>query len=217
MKLKQTKALYDYWNRLRGNEDAPFRSQIDPTSFRHLLPDVFILQCDSDTEYPFRIAGTRLCSNIGAELRGRNFLDLWAPNEREGLESVLMSAKENAAAAVLGIKATTDDGRTAEFELVLLPLRLSDHTCAQVIGAFAPYKAEHWLGHVPITAMTITGLRLIWPNRMPVRDEYSPKELPADRRSAQKPVFQPSVGTRSERPKLVVIEGGLSDKVAELG
>ena len=96
MKLQTTRALYDYWNGLRGENSVPFRAQVNPADFRDALPHVFILQRDDEYTYPFRIAGTGICSNFGREFTSQNFMDLWTPEEREGLESLLLSITEDA-------------------------------------------------------------------------------------------------------------------------
>ncbi len=206
MKLKPTRALYDYWNRLRGRENAPFRCQIDPADLKVVLPEVFILQADSTSDYRFRIAGTSLCAYFGRELRAENFLEMWTDNEREGIESLLLSVTENAAAAVLGITGSTSDGRTAEFEVLLLPLRLSGHNCTQMIGICTPYKGVYWLGHEPIVSQTIKSLRLIWPDDLP---KFDLTEI-AHSAKAARPGPLPSAQQR--RSQLVVIEGGLADR-----
>ncbi len=205
MKLKPTRALYDYWSRLRGRENAPFRCQIDPADFKSVLPEVFILQADNTTQYPFRIAGTSLCAYFGRELRTENFLDLWTDSEREGIESLLLSVTENAAAAVLGITGSTSDGRTVEFEVLLLPLRLSGQNCSQIIGACSPYKNEYWLGHEAVVTQSIKSLRLIWPDDLP---RFDLTEIPQSGTKVRPALVATAQQRRSQ---LVVIEGGLAD------
>ena len=69
MKLQTTRQLYRYWRGLRGDQDVPFRFQVDPADMRTFLPEVFVLSRQSPACYPFRIAGTGLCSYFGRELR----------------------------------------------------------------------------------------------------------------------------------------------------
>lgn len=202
MKLQTTRALYDYWTRLRGNARAPFRKQVDPGAMRGILPDVFLLARQSHHRYPFRIAGTALCSYFGRELRDSDFLGLWSPGEREGLESLLLSVTEDCAGAVLGIRGLTADDRPVDLEVLLLPLRVNSEHCTQVVGSIAPFKREFWLGHKPITRQSIRSLRLLWPGDIP----GPASELDTQRSPVT--IDQPATSYRSGKPRLLVIEGG---------
>lgn len=59
------RALFDYWNRQRGERPAPARSDIDPAAIRHALGDTFMLATDFIDEIRLRLAGTRVCAFLG--------------------------------------------------------------------------------------------------------------------------------------------------------
>jgi hypothetical protein len=203
MKLQTTRQLYSYWNGLRGDKDVPFRCQIDPADMRAFLPEVFVLSRHSPNSYPFRIAGTALCSYFGRELREADFLDMWSPDEREGLESLLLSITSDCAGAVLGLRAHTADDRSVDLEALLLPLRLNGDHCTQIIGTISPFRGEFWLGHRPLVRQSIQSLRLLWPESMPVAHHLEARQQPLT-------IAQPTTSYRSGRTHLMVIEGGRS-------
>lgn len=202
MKLRTTQDLYGYWNSLRGDADAPYRDQVQPAAMRAYLPEVFLLARYSPRQYPFRIAGTGLCSYFGSELRDIDFLDMWNADEREGLESLLLSVTDDCAGAVLGICAETEDGRKADLEAILLPLRLGQDHCSQVIGTMSPFRNEFWLGHRPIVRQSIQSLRLLWPAAATARQSV------AGLHAEPIPIVRDSAPERRQRPRLVVIDGG---------
>lgn len=206
MKLQTTRALYDYWNGLRGENTVPFRAQVNPADFRDVLPHVFILERADEYTYPFRIAGTGICSNFGREFTSENFMELWSPEECEGLESLLLSITEDGAGAVLGIQCTTDQDRSVDMEVLLLPLMLDKEHSTQIIGAITPFKPQFWLGHEPIVSQSIKSLRLLWPDSTP--DAVAQEQI-ARRSATVTPL--PGRNIHAERrARLIVIEGGRS-------
>ena len=206
MKLATTRSLFDYWNSLRGDNAMPHRRQIDPAMFKEALPQVFILERRDEFTYPFRIAGTGLCSHFGRELTGGDFLAMWSHAEREGLESLLLSITDDGACSVLGITGETECGRTLEMEAVLMPLMLDAEHAIQVIGAITPYGKEYWFGHESIVRQSIKSLRLLWPDGIPAPVLDSRPAAP------DRPASHPSRGRTDAagNPRLVVIDGGLS-------
>lgn len=210
MKLQTTRLLHTYWNGLRDGKDAPFRCQVNPADMKTFLPEVFVLSQHNSASYPFRIAGTALCSYFGHELRETDFLDMWSQDEREGLESLLLSVTADCAGAVIGVRAHTADDRAVDFEVLLLPLRLNGEFCTQIIGTVAPFRGEFWLGHRPLVRQSVQSLRLLWPEgAVPTaRKPSKVQETPA----RQQPVViaEPTTSYRAGRTHLVVIEGGRS-------
>ena len=58
MKQPATRALFEYWDALRGTRPAPERSDIEPGAIRSCLANTFVLAADAAHGHPFRIAGT---------------------------------------------------------------------------------------------------------------------------------------------------------------
>ena len=68
MKQHGSIELFQYWDRLRDNRQAPKRTDIEPADIKSLLADTFILEKDGRGEAVFRLAGTRLCAVFGRAL-----------------------------------------------------------------------------------------------------------------------------------------------------
>ena len=168
MKHRNTRELYDYWSRLRGANAAPQRGAIEPAEIHGLLGDTFILESAGPTQYPFRLAGTRLCSHFGRELKGRNFLTLWGDEDIEAIDTLLTAVCVDAAAAVIGVETLNDRGQTAPWEMVVLPLSRGGKLYDRILGLMAPLERPYWLDIHPVIRQSITSLRLIWPDERPV-------------------------------------------------
>ncbi|MEJ1161116.1 PAS domain-containing protein [Prosthecomicrobium sp. N25] len=169
MKQKNTRDLYDYWQRLRGDRPAPERSDIEPADIRSLLGDTFILEVVSRDDYRYRLAGTRVCAAYGREMKGKEFLSFWKGKDRDAIATLLAAVVEDSAAAVIGVEATSSHGRDLPFECLLLPVRQAGQGNCRILGSFVPADDPYWIGIHPLASQTIASLRLIWPDERPFR------------------------------------------------
>jgi hypothetical protein len=170
MKHASTRAVFEYWNRLRANRPAPERGDIDPAAIRHALGDTFMLSADFVDHLVFRLAGTRVCALFGRELKGEPFDALWADESRAAIDDLLTAVTKEAAGAVAGLVGRTDDGDATDIEMLLLPLahgrhsRLGprgNHGRVRALGVLAPMPPPYWLGAKPVSELELTGLRHI--------------------------------------------------------
>src|SRR3954469_16980131 len=112
MKHPSSRGFFAYWDAQRGDARAPDRSEIEPGAVRELLGDIFVLSYDNDAGYPFRVAGTRVSALLGRDLKDTGFSTLFAPDVRREIEDVISYVAEEMLAAICGITATAQDGRT---------------------------------------------------------------------------------------------------------
>ena len=57
-----------------------------------------------------------------------------------------------------------------KFETILMPLRHNGSTHTRILGAMTAIEEPYWLGVQPVLEQRITGLRLIWPDDVPVEE-----------------------------------------------
>ena len=187
MKNPSTRLVFDYWDTLRGERSAPERGEIEPGALRHALADTFVLE-NEPIGPVFRLAGTRLCALFGRELRGRAFTALWPDVEAQGdMRRLVQTVMDEAAGAVAGLTAQTQNGASVHLELLLLPLRYRGRTHARILGALSPALSPEWLGLDTLDSMRMISLRMIWPDARALRQE-SP--------------------VQDKRPKLMLLPGG---------
>lgn len=161
MKHPSARALYAYWDRLRGGRSAPERAEIDPAQIGRLLGDVFLLENGENPRHAVRLAGTRLCALIGHEMRGRGFGAFFAAEDRATVFGLLEGVADGQMPAVASLTGETDDGRTIELEMVLLPLRHRGKTHARMLGAIVPLDVPYWTGTAPLARLRVRTLRII--------------------------------------------------------
>nr|WP_321456504.1 PAS domain-containing protein [uncultured Cohaesibacter sp.] len=219
MKHQVTRDLFSYWDSLRGGRTAPERSDIDPAEIHQILGDTFILEYNDEASLTFRLAGTRLCGSFCRELKGRNFFDLWSAEDLSSMKLLLTAVVEDEAAAVIGFKGKTERNQELDFESILLPLRHYGHPKSRLLGAASPADMPYWIGIWPVRELSITSMRLIWPDERPAfmrNQETAPKPQKKFGLTPTTAILPPAVGHEHIRPErrighLTVIEGGRRD------
>ena len=142
MKHPSSRQFFAYWDAKRGHARAPDRSEIEPSAVRELLGDIFVLGYESEAGFPFRVAGTRVCALLGRDAKDSSFSALFAEQSRREIEEVVTYVAEEMLAAVAGITATSEDGRTAHLELLLLPFNNRAHAPISLTGLLAPFEDD---------------------------------------------------------------------------
>lgn len=122
MRHKTTQTVLNYFNRIRDGKPAPLRADIDPSELKTALPDVFILETDKFGAVFFRLAGTRVCSIMGRELRGENFNNLWHDSNRHKMKLAAEAVRANQAPMTVKIRSTAYDEEDGDLEMLLMPL-----------------------------------------------------------------------------------------------
>ncbi len=159
MKNAATRDLYGYWDNLRAGRPAPERVDIDPAGIRRILGDTFIVELDKNRNFPFRLAGTRMCALLGQELRGASLLDRWS--ERAALEDLVIAVSGDMTARVITVTASTLQGHQLDLELLLLPLHHRGKANARILGSLTPGETPYWIGLHPVMRFDIVSIEKI--------------------------------------------------------
>ncbi len=188
MKHPSSRVLYAYWDTLRAGRAAPERGELDPGAIRAILGDVMILEVGGSHRYAVRLAGTRICSLMGRELKGRGFVEPFAPADRSELYSLLDAVVETATPTVASIVGETKDKRMLGLELLLLPLRHHGRTGARVLCSLAAYTRPFWAMWDPLARLRLESARF--------------------ENTAENAVDMPAFGGSRSAPNLRVLQGG---------
>ena len=102
MKHPSSREFYAYWDKMRGNAAAPDRCDIEPSAVRELLGDIFVLSCDAEAGYPFRVAGTRVCALLGRDVKDQSFSALFTQEARREIEEMIAVVAEETLPVIAG-------------------------------------------------------------------------------------------------------------------
>jgi hypothetical protein len=205
MKQRTSQILYRYWNEVRGTRLAPTRFEIEPGRITEILSETFIVEGGGEGSFKFRLAGTRMCEQLGRELRGREFLELFSGDDENVLRRSLEAVTGQGAVGIYEIEARDPAGRPVTFEVVLLPLVHTGQTISRYLGAVSAIDPPLWLGTVPLTPTGLLRHALHWP-------DGRPHEVIA--RGNQAPFLQGLASARvvrHQRRQFRVLDGGRHD------
>jgi hypothetical protein len=146
MKHPLTRELYDYWNRRRGEEAMPERSDIDPAAIRRILADSFVLAVEPGENPRFRVAGTRICELFGRELRGEDFIGLWGQEAAPQIRDFIALVAGEAIGILAGATMEAGDGLVCPLELLVLPLSHQGGSGRRMLGSLVVLELPFWLG-----------------------------------------------------------------------
>lgn len=145
MQLNSTKALYAYWCAIRGDRTIPTRAALKPGPISALLPDLFILDWDSaERDAHFRLAGTRICTMLGAELAGQSFLPLWREDQQASLARLMHDMARTGTPLALDLGGERSGHKPVAFEMLLLPLLDDDGQPCRILGSLIPHHSSAW-------------------------------------------------------------------------
>jgi hypothetical protein len=161
MKHQSTRELYEYWQVQRGLRASPDRTDIDPGAIRGVLPDTYILTFKPDAGHPFRVAGTRICSALGRELKGESFVALWTADYRPVVRDLMNVVTEEAVGVVASASTTSTEGARLEFEWLALPLTHHGRNDARILGALSPIDPPFWLGASRVRPLNLGTFRYL--------------------------------------------------------
>ncbi|SDE11913.1 PAS domain-containing protein [Limimaricola pyoseonensis] len=127
--------LERYWRSLAGAGRRPARHDIDPARIEAVLPWAFLIEKQPGA-LRMRVAGRALSGWLGAEARGADFGDLFAPASRHRLAGCVATAFGAPALVACPVAIGRSPGHAPrEGRLLLLPLRDAGGT--QLLGALA--------------------------------------------------------------------------------
>jgi hypothetical protein len=173
MKLPVTRDLHDYWDRLKGERAAPDRADIDPVAIRQILADTFIIEVDASRRFPLRLCGARINALWLAEQKGRQFLNWWSSEHWRDIAAALRQVVDKET-PLLAHAAGAAGGESAEFELLLLPLRHFGARRSRILGSLAPIQPPVWLGMRPIGYLDVVASRTLSEKAMEASDDDWP-------------------------------------------
>lgn len=162
MKHVSTREFFAHWDQARGKGHAPDRVDLAPEPVRHLLADVFVLGTDSGPDYPFRVAGTRVCALAGRDLKNESFTALFDGASRTEIANLIGIVAEETLPTIAGATATAADGRAVPMELLLLPFNTRAHAPTSLTGILVTFEQ----GALPLTSFQLTTWRHVHPPRL---------------------------------------------------
>ncbi|SDP75678.1 PAS domain-containing protein [Phyllobacterium sp. OV277] len=154
--------LFAYWNDLRGTRAAPERREISPALIRSRLSDTFILRASGASEARFRLAGTRICSIYGRELKGQTFTSIWQTKDKSVIARIISSSLTTKTVVQSTYEGKSSRGRKMLFNLILLPLA-NEVNERHLLGMITAAGKPFWLESDAIIENSLRSISMVDP------------------------------------------------------
>jgi hypothetical protein len=162
-----SRALFRYWETIRGEMSAPPRDWLDLKKIRNLVPFLFIIERKPGVGYVWRLAGTRVCEFWGIELTGKPALALGERFERETMTCLLDGVVDNHQPFVLRFRLHSSLGASVAAEFVGVPLRARNGSATFAFGVIMPFREVRRPAHDQVTGFELSAARTIWTEPVP--------------------------------------------------
>ncbi|HSF95391.1 MAG TPA: PAS domain-containing protein, partial [Thermohalobaculum sp.] len=201
----EIRALYGYWEALRGQRPCPYRAEVDPRDMNNDARHLFLLEDLGDGNVRFRLAGTALHDAFGFDLRGMSLRAIMAGKARESLVALV---SETLSEPGIGYARLLAPDGVQVWEIVLLPLRSDFGQVDRLIGCLHPVN-----GRAPVAGDVPLRFTIEEASIRPV--ENASRATPGDTGPlagfAEGQVPFTSAATTPGPNGLTAIEGGLTD------
>jgi hypothetical protein len=162
-----SRALFRFWETVRGAESAPPRSALDLKQIRDLVPNLMIIEPVLSTGgFRWRLAGTAVCGLYRRELTGTDALLGLDSFETDVVKRFFTSVIQGLQPCLLRFRMFTDLDQLIGAELIGLPA-LANCGGIHVFGGVFPFRDTQSLSHRAISTIELSGARSIWTEHLP--------------------------------------------------
>ncbi len=208
MRFESSKQLYSYWLNLKGERQAPGRCEIEPSDIRALLGHTFILEVNHKAKYVvYRLAGTRLCSAYGKEIKGMGYLVHWQEEDNLDVLRAITNVYTDFVPSVISHLGQTEQKRFMEYETLLLPLLPINDGTTRILGISSPKKVAFWIGAEPIVSHGLRSIRPIIQNNEENSHQGSILAPPLQHDDTST-ILQPDIVRNRKIGHLTLLDGG---------
>ena len=194
-----SRALFRYWETIRGERSAPLRGDIDLKQIKQLLPWLAILERHPlKPEYTWRLAGTGVCKIWNKELTAQMFLADADAFERDAVCRLMDNVIASHQPCVARYRAVYHDHELLGVEMLALPVTAANDRSTQIIAAVVPFRSPYWLGESELNRLELSSVKMIWTEHSEQDRHPVPQTQSNSTDSAGKTLFR-------------VIEGGLNN------
>ena len=194
-----SRALFRYWEALRGEMSAPPRDWLDLRKIRSLVPFLFMIERKPGRDYVWRLAGTKVCRLWSMELTGKPAFVHGDRLERETVNRLLDSVVDTHQPFVLRFRLNSLSGLNIAAEFVGLPLRARHGEATYVFGVIMPFREIRWPRHDLVTTFKLSAARTIWTEPVPGAAKRPPPKAPS---ANSQHAFQIINGGRGSEPRI---------------
>ncbi|HEX7107995.1 MAG TPA: PAS domain-containing protein [Aestuariivirga sp.] len=163
-----SRALFRFWEKIRAENAAPSRNDLDLRQISDIVPNLVILDRDFlHQTYKWRLAGSETCLLYRQQLTNTDALKGWGGFERNTLKQAFDTVVTSLQPCLVRFRLTTDRDQVIGAELLGLPIHARNGLRFHIFGGVFPYRDISGLGYDGITHRELSSTRNIWTEPLP--------------------------------------------------
>jgi hypothetical protein len=163
-----TRALFSFWEKIRGEKAAPNRDDLDLRQISPIVPNLLILERDHLYQgYKWRLAGSEIAQLYRQKLTSTNALAGWGNFECNTLNQLFNTVVTSLQPCLIRFQLTTDTDQVIGAELIGLPILARNGMRFHIFGGIFPLRDISRMGYGSITALELSAARSIWTEPLP--------------------------------------------------
>ena len=163
-----TRALFSFWEKIRGEKAAPNRDDLNFRQISPLVPNLLMLERDHlNQTFKWRLAGSEISQLYRQKLTNTDALAGWRGFERDSLKQLFTTVVTGLQPCLVRFHLTTDTGQVIGAELIGLPIHARNGLRFHILGGIFPLRDISNLGYSAITFMELAAARSIWTEPLP--------------------------------------------------
>ncbi len=163
-----TRTLFRFWEKIRGENAAPGRDDLDLKQISDIVPNLLMLERDYlHQTYKWRLAGSQINLLYRQPLTYTNALAGWDGFERNILKHHLDAVVTSLQPCLFRVRLITNTAQAISAEFLGLPIRDRNRKRFHVFGGVFPFRDISSLVYESIKYMELSGARAIWTEPLP--------------------------------------------------
>ena len=163
-----TRNLFRFWEKIRAENAAPSRNDLDLRQISDIVPNLVILDRDLlHQTYKWRLAGSEVCQLYRQQLTNSDALQGWGIFEKNTLKQVFDAVVTSLQPCLVRFRLTTDRDQLIAAELLGLPMHARNGLRFHIFGGIFPFRDSAGLGYESIVHRELSGTRIIWTEPLP--------------------------------------------------
>ncbi len=163
-----SRALFRFWEKIRAENAAPSRDDLDLRQISDIVPNLVILDRDFlHQTYKWRLAGSETCLLYRQQLTNTDALKGWGTFEQKTLKQTFDTVVTSLQPCLVRFRLTTDRDQVIRAELLGLPIHARNGLRFHIFGGVFPFRDISGLGYDGITHKELSGSRNIWTEPLP--------------------------------------------------
>ena len=163
-----TRALFRFWEKIRGENAAPRRDDLDLRQICSIVPNLVMLERDHlHQTYKWRLSGSQTSLLYRRPLTSTNALAGWSSFERDTLKQRFDAVVTSLQPCLIRYHLTTDTEQVIGAELLGVPIQARSGLRFHIFGGVFPFRDISAIAYDSITHLELSGVRTIWTEPVP--------------------------------------------------